>query len=481
MPVLSLPGAFVDDCDVPISSADVNQLRDACVLLDGLTSRRLAACCSSGAQTCGSAADWHPRGDYRQSWWGGIFRSGMTTLTIEGVCDYQLDFYLGGVFNSSQAASPGGFTKNITLSGYSDGDATLLEIKTHGNPSTVPTGYATLYRIDDVYLSPIVVTTAWGGVPTFAGTYNAARLNQLTDAAQYIWERVTAVPIIPVVGGIMIPASHKQETIRLFDGSVGRYASNEVLRVYGNLNCRTNAEHVEIYVGGALAYTSPTYTAGQNISIAQTVTLSNTLGTRTAVAIRAVIEDNTYRAFPGVFSSYTLPAIRSEADSSGYATQAPPTAFTAEESITDTTLNARLNGLATMLSTAKARLDARPELWNRARLTRRVYANDDTQVARNFRRYAGNFVRQGDRLVVRGKGVKIGFGAISFKPPEKEGEPINYSDFTWAREESVGTQEDTAQTTIVYLDQIDGLELGMRYYVFGASSSAIEVAQEFLI
>lgn len=479
MPVFSRPSVFVDDVDVPLSAADLNQTRDICVLLDGLTFRRQTACCSSGAQTAGDAANWHTRGDYRQSWWGGFFRTGMTTLTIEGVNDYRLDFYLNGTFNSFQAAAPGGFTKNITLSGYSDGDAVLLEVRTNGNPTTAPGGYTPLYRIDDVYMTPIVVTSAWGGVPTFAGTYNAARFNQFLDAAQYIWDRVVAIPMIPILGGIMIPASHRQETIRLFDGSVGRYASNEALRVYGNLNCRTNAEHFEISVGGALVYTSPTYTAGQDIAIAQSVALTNTLGTRTAVAIRAVIEDDTYGRFPSVFSSYTLSAIRSEADSAGYATQTPPTAFTAEESISAATLNSRLNALATMLSTAKGRLDSRPELWGRSRLMRRVFAKDETQVARNTRRYAANFVRQGDRLIVRGKGVKVAYGAISFKPPAKEGEPINYADFSWATEQSVGGQEDKVQTSIVYLDSLDGLELGMRYYVFGAG--AVEVAQEFLV
>jgi len=276
----------------------------------------------------------------------------------------------------------------------------------------------------------------------------------------------------------MISASHRQETIRLFDGSVGRYASNEVLRVYGTLNCHTNAEHYTITYGGT-TYTSPTYTAGQNIAITHAFALTQTIGTRIPVAIRAVIEDDVYGQFSGIKSYYTLSAIRSEADSSGYATQAPPTAFTAEESISAATLNSRLNSLATMLSTAKGRLDGRPEVWGRARMMRRVYAKDDPQVERNKRLYAGNFVRQGDRLIVRGKGVKIAYGAISFKPPAKEGEPINYADFTWANEVGVGGQEDKIETAEVLLDSIPGLEVGMRYFVF--SAGAIEAAQEYIV
>jgi len=200
MPVLDLPGTAVDNVSIPIGAADMNLYRDAAIMLDGLTWRRMSCCPSSGAQTGdGNNADWHTRGDYRQSWWGGFFRTGMTTLTIEGVNAYRLDFYLNGVFNTFQAAAPGGFTKNITLSGYANGDAILLEIRTNGNPSTVA-GYSSIFRIDDCYLSPIVVTSTYGGVPTFSGTYDAARFNQLRDAIQYVWDVVTAVPIAPLTG-----------------------------------------------------------------------------------------------------------------------------------------------------------------------------------------------------------------------------------------------------------------------------------------
>lgn len=445
-------------------------------MLDGLTWRRMSCCPSSGAQTSGDAANWHSKGDYRQSWWGGFFKTGMTTLTIEGVNDFRLDFYLNGVFNTFQAATPAGFTKNITLSGYTDGAAVLLEIRTNGNPTTDPAGITPLYRIDDCYLSPIVVTSSYPGVPTFSGTYDATRFNQLRDAIQYVWDVVTAVPIAPLTGSIFAQSSHKMETIRLFDGSVGRYQTTEVLRVGGTLICRTNAEHFEVYVGGVLAYTSPTYTAGQNVTIWQPIALTNTVGTRTSVAIRAVNEDNTYGPAPGVFSSYSLVTLRSETGSA-YPVQTIPGLFTADESISAATLNTRLTAISTMVSGAFTRLGARPEVWNRARMSRRVFAKDDTQVTRNFKKHAATFVRQGDRLVVRGKGVKIGYGAISFKPPVKENDPINYNDFTFANEVSVGPGEDVVASSEIMLDTIPGLLPGVRYFVFGP---VVECALEYL-
>lgn len=481
---LDLPGLFVSDVNIPLSAADLNMLREAAIILDGLTFRRLNACCSNGAQTSdGNTSEFHSRGDYRQSWWGLYYRTGMTTLTIEGKNANQLDFYLGGVFNSSQAAAPGGFTKNITLSGYSDGDVVLLEIKTNGNPSGAPAGYTPKYIIYDVYGGPISVSSAWGGVPTFAGTYSATLLNQLTDAAQYIWDRVTAVPIPAFITSIDVAGSHKLETLKLFDGSVGRYASNEVLRVLGTIYCRTNAEHYTITYNGSLAHTSATYTAGQTAAISVPIALTHTTGTRAEVSIASVVEDNTYALAPGVFSTYRLQLIRSEPDSSGYATATPPTAFTAEESISAATLNSRLNTIATMLSDAKARLDARPELWNRARAMRRTFAKDDTQVARNFKRHAATFIRQGDTLIVRGRGVKVAFGAITTAVPDKEDTPIDYKNFSWAVEQSVGEggggggNDEKSATAVIPLDTIEGLEPGMRYQVFGQT---LEYAGEFI-
>lgn len=480
MPI-DLPGTFFNDVNVPLSAADLNLLREQAVYLDGLCAgRRMAVTPSSGAQTTGAAADWHPRGDYRQSWWALYYRTGMTTLTVEGKNDYRLDFYLNGVFNSFQAATPAGFTKNITLSGYADGDVILLDIRTNGNPATAPAGYSPKYVIMDVYGSPITVASAWPGVPTFAGTYDAARLNQLSDACAYIWDRVRAVPIPPQAGMVFIPASHKAETIRLYNGAVGRYATNEVLRVAGILYCRTNAEHYVIDYNGSTVATSATFSEGTTTIVTHPIPLTHTIGTRAEVAIRAVIENNVYDDQPGVFSSYVFTAIRSEADGSGYATTAPPTAFTAEESITSATLNSRLNSIATMLSAAKAKLDARPELWNRARAARRVFATDDTQANRNMRRHAALFQRQGDTLITRGKAVKVGYGAINFAPPKEENEPIHYNAFTFANEISIGTTEDKSETTTVLLDNLPGLEPGMLYYVWSGATGALEGAWEWV-
>lgn len=474
MPELSLPAAFVDDVDVPISSADMGMFRDTAIMLDGLCYRRMNAFHSNGPQFHGPAADWHTAGDFRV-WWGGLrLTTGMTTLTIEGSTAVRLDIYLNGALNTFQAAAAP-FTKAITLGLFNDGDILLIEIITNGNASQ--TAKIILY---DVYGSPVVTASTWTGVPTFAGTYNAARFNQLRDAAQYIFDRVCAIPIPPAMAHIYDQATHKVETHKLFHGSVGRYASNEVLRVTGFAFFQNTIEHYEIWYGGNLVVNSDPYGFGQVIAFSHPIVLTHTLGTRAEVEIRAVVTDATISdPVPSYKSYYTFVAIRSEADGSGYASAAPPTVFTAGESITAATLNSRLNTIATMLSAAKARLDARPELWNRARAARRVFAIDDTQVIRNMKRHCMQFIRQGDTLIVRGKGMKIGYGALTIDPPGEENgvpKPVDYTKFSFAVETSIGVNEKVT-TEILRLDNLEGLELDMIYYIWG---NPLEGAWEYI-
>jgi hypothetical protein len=384
----------------------------------------------------------------------------------------RLDFYINGVFNTFQAISAG-FAKNITLGAFTDGDVLLLEIKTNGNVSQ--TAKIIIY---DVYVGPIVVSSSYAGTPSFSGTYSATLLNQLRTDAQNLYDRINAVPIPPLVANTMTQATHKVETLEMFAGSVGRYETSEILRVVGQIYCQNTAEHVEIFYAGGLVYTSPTYTVGQSATFSFPYAMTHTLGTRAEVIINAVVTSTPALNPPQNASIYSFLAMRSEALTAGYPVATPPTAFTAEESISAATLNSRLNAIATMLSTVKTRLDTRTDLWNRARACRRVPAIDDTQVTRNMKRHSCLFQRQGDVLVVRGKGVKIGYGAITVTPPG-ENEAINYSKYTFANEQSVGSGDsDKITTETVYLDSLPGLYPGMLYYVYGGP--VLEGAWEFL-
>jgi hypothetical protein len=465
--ILSLPTEWVSDVSVPISAADLDELRDACILLDGLSFRAMNVTNSSGPQFNGDAADWHSGGDYRQSWWGLRFTTGMTDLTIKGTCATQIDIYFDGVPAGIQAASAS-FTKTIALSGYTHGDIISIEIYTNGNPlpsSGSTAAYTGKYVIWEIYGSPVVTTSTWPGVPTFAGTYSAALLNQLRDAAQYIWDRVSAIPILPNLAHILDETTHKVETSKVFHGGVARYTATDTLRIEGILVSRNTAEHYEIYIGGALAYTSATY-GQQTIAFAHSLGLAHTLGTRVEVEIRAVVTSTPAGNPPERFSQYVISVMRTEA---AYPSATPPVAFVAEQATSQAQRDAYLNGLATMLSDAKARLDARPEQWNRAQACRRVYANDLTQATRNYRRHCAIFQRQGDTLLVRGKAVKIGYGVFAFDDPgETNGvpNPVNYTKFHFATEVSIGTNDNMIETNIVPLDSLPGLERDMLFYVW---------------
>ncbi len=482
MATLDLPAVYVQDVGVPIGAADLAMLRDIAVTLDGLTYRWMNVTNSSGPQFNGDAADWHSGGDYRQSWWGLRFTTGMTSLVIKGMCATQIDIYLDGVLNTTQATSAS-YTKTITLTGYTDGDIILIEILTNGNPLPTPgstAAYTGKYVIWEMYGTPVVTSSSWPGVPTFAGTYSAALMNQLRDAAQYIWDRVAAIPILPNLAHIYSPTTHKQETHKVFHGGVGRYTSSDVFAINGAIFCKNLVEHYEIYIGGAIAYTSADYTFGDSAAFVHFLSLSHTLGTRVEVEFRDVVTSSPNNP-PENQSLYIIDIM---ANGATYASAAPPTVPTAASSVSQATRDTYLNAISTMLSNAKARLDARPEQWNRAQACRRVYANDDTQAARNYRRHCAIFKRQGDTLIVRGKAVKIGWGIFSVDDPgEEDGvpKPVDYKKFKFANEVSIGVDANKVETNVVPLDSLQGLEKDMFYYVWAdPSAGSYEYAAEYL-
>jgi hypothetical protein len=469
MPVLSLPAFFVDDVNTPISAADLNMHRDAAIQLDGL-SQRVVGCFDGAAPSAAS----HAAGDYRV-WWGALrFQTGMTTLTLLGTSanfgSATLKAYLDGSGTASATITPSAsWSQNITLSGRADGDIIPIEVRTSGNATKT-----SKHLVTDVYGTPIVVASSWPGVPSFAGTYNAARLNQLTNACQNLWDRITAVPQTPTVALLYADATHKIGTITLYHGAVGRYQSNDILRVWGYVICNNTAETYTIYVNGVAAYTSATLTVGNTYQIYVAIALTHTLGTRVEVQIDATVSDaSNQNPYQTQNSHYSFLVLASAADGFGYSAQTPSAAFVGNTSISDTTLNSRLNTIASMLSAVDARLSARPELWNRARASRRLYAQDAHEQAKLKRRYPLYAVRRGDRLVVRGKGVVLGYGATTV--PTKD-ELLDYYNYTFASEQTV-VPDDALSTQTIYLDQFAGLFPGTPYALFGTD---LVYASEYL-
>jgi hypothetical protein len=465
MPTLDLPAYQVDNVNAPVSVEGlVARLRDAAIDLDGWSYRKQAA---FDGNSNGYVS--HAAGDFRV-WWGPLrWQTGMTALWLDGFASgwgsATLKVYLNN--NPTAAATitlATSWSTNISISsGYSDGDIILIEVRTSGN-----TTKTSRYLVQEVFGTPITVASSYPGVPTFASTYDAARFNQMIDACQNLYDRIAAVPIPPTMGHFWVSGTHKVETATLYAGSVLKAQSQDRLVIRGSSNIFNDAEHLKVYLDGVLAYTGSTWTLGTNNVIDIAITLSGSVSNRVYVQIDEVVTNAATNA--ALFASgqmelnsrFTFHTIRAEATTS-YPAAAPPTAFVADVAISAATLNSRLNAISTMLSAVNTRLNTATWLWNRAYAVRRRFAIDDAQNSKLAGVFTHSFQRFGDRLIVSGKNVSIGWGGRVIKPQDDAWRDYTYE---YAQTKNV-ISGDKVDTVEVFLEECEGLYVGQQYAVTG--------------
>lgn len=478
MPVIDMPPAFVNGVNQPDSATYLNAIRKAAIQLDAWSYRILGAFDSSAGEDTKTAGQYtNIVGGIPFRTWRGYFQwmTGMTTLTIVGrtsgaPAGATLKTYVndsGTAADTISSPLPATFTRTISISsGYTDGQIVAVEIK-------VETAYTATMEIviHDVYASPVAYSPTWGGTPTFSGTYDAGRLNQLVDACNWLYGRIDATPMIPrraqlyALGPFGDPSgSPLHGHWPLYYGAVQRSYTNSILRVAGFfVNVTSTAMHFTIYVNGALAYTSPDVGPG-TWPFFIPIVLTNAVGTRTEVSIFGEVVTagpNNPPVTQWYFSRFTIQYVREEPSSSGYPYASSPAAFT-QGSISPSSLNSALNSISTIVANTKSRIDANPAVWGRARAVRRWYKLDEVAGGIYDKRAPIIFQRVGDRLIVAGRGVTIGFGAL--QPPSDPTKIID--DYTFSQTSSV-IDADKVQTQTVWLDSIPGLEYGMLYYVQG--------------
>lgn len=472
MPVLSLPTYQVNNVNAPISVEGlVARLRDAAISLDGWSYRKQAA-------FDGNSNGWvsHAAGDFRV-WWGALrWQTGMTTLSLDGFASGWGSATLKVYLNNSPTAAATitlatSWTTSISIStGYSDGDIILIEVRTSGN-----TTKTSRYLVQEVFGTPVTVSTSWPGVPTFASTYDAARFNQMIDAAQNLYDRINAIPIPPTMGHFWVSGTHKVDTATLYAGSVLKAQSQDRLVIRGSSNIFNDAEHIEVLLDGVLAYTGATWALGSNNDIDIAITLSGSVSNRVYVQIDEVVTNAATNA--ALFASgqmelnsrFTFHTIRAEA-TTVYPAASPPTAFVADTPITAATLNSRLNAISTMLSNVNTRLNTATWLWNRAYAVRRRFAIDDHENSKLAGVFTHSFQRFGDRLIVSGKNVSIGWGGRVIEPQDDPWRDYKYS-YAQTKNAITGDKVDVAT---VFLEECEGLYEGQYYAVTGECVYAAE-------
>lgn len=479
MPIVDLPPAFVNGVGQPLSATYLNALRTAAIQLDAWSYRIMPSFDSSAGLDTKTPGYYPAAPPFRI--WRGYFRwrTGMTTLTIIGrtasapagatVKTYVND---AGVASDTIASPlPSTFTRTISISsGYTDGQVVAVEIKAEGSGVTTTMEIV----IHDIYAGPIAFGTAWPGTPTFAGTYDSGKLNQLINACQWLYDRMNVTPMVPQRAQVYAlgPFGNRayEQHYPLYYGGIQRSYSDSKVRVIGYFtNVTSTSIRWKIYLGGSLAFTSATVGPG-TYTIYDSVALTNTVGTRTEIAIFAEVIDpgpNNPPTAPWRQSRWSILVVQEE-PSTSYPYATPPAAFT-QAAISATTLNSRLNSIATMLSDTKARIDADTHVWGRARAVRRWYGLTEATNGNYDKRAPIVFIRRGDRVIVSGKGVNIGYGA--FQVPSDPSK--NADDYTFSQN-SQAIAADKVETQTVWLDSLPGLEYGVAYYVTGEGSRYAE-------
>ena len=489
MSMLEQIGEFVDDRGQLLSATDLAALRSNVALVDSLTYRRTPAFDSSSAFFDGTPGFYYGSNDGQQRWrvWKGAVRwqTGVTTLNVNGRATRStggsevLTVYANGVSLGSITPTGGAFSFTPGFTGYADGEIVTIEIRITGSSW----GEDGEYVIYGIYVTPITYSPSWPGVPTFAGVYSADKLNQLVEATNWLYGRMAAVPMVAnlaimhQLGPYRLNGNITAFGSPMFYGSVLRgYTEDSVTISVYLVNARTPGTRYKILLNGSLVETGPTWGVGV-WDTAVVVDLSGvSVGSRAELSIFAEVVTENAAGSPEAFNYWSFAVIRSQPDyDSGvtypYATLDATSA--GDSTVSTTTLNSFLNSLSTALSNAKSRIDANSVIFGRSYAMRWPYSPRDrtANVELEQHRARPRLVRLSDRLIISGKDVKLGFGAISV--PVKDGD-AQYGGYVHQFEEGV-IDGNVDETTIVYLESIKGLFPGTAYLGVGTVKYMAEI------
>lgn len=472
-----IPPTFVDGSltdprlAVQLSEGDLDVLGGNVSVLDGLSFRAPDVISSSAGKDTSTPNAY--TGLATEVIWRGSFykASGMTDLTIEGWAQKgateDLQLFLNGAGMLTQAVPNGAaFTLTCSVASVAVGDVGEVVIQISG-ARTAPQALAAKYVIYDAYVGPVVIIPTWPGAPTFASTYSAALLNQLGNCQIYLAARYAAIPYLPFLAAYYAHGSSVTgDVYPIWWGAVERANGANIMNV--RIIQRTIAnvsEYYRVKVNGSIVHTGAALAAGQQRDDYLSIDLSAlSASTRLEATIESVITTGPTTGAGGQNNSrYDLWAVRMS--NSAPALASAPYDFTADESMSNGTLNTRLNAYASTMTAAKARIDANPRIFDRVRLMPRMYGRDTGQwsVFTPANVYAQRFTRKGARLVIRGKGVRVGWGGVSSK---SDATTTNVYSVDFAHELAL-TDGDLYQTKSIYLDALEGLDRGMAYSVIG--------------
>jgi len=469
MAILSLAGNMpLFRTDELLSAAKLNAMRDA-ALAQAEASRlgRVAFCASYGNP---------PQNDDENPnliWRGGFTMvSGATTLTIVLVTSSISGTNLLRVTRTGTSAissthnldSPPGppqtITIDITPANYSNGQIVLVDIELYDSNSGASVNWGDI-EIREVSLSPIDISDAWPGVPTF-GAITAANLNQLANAIDWLTLRM---------GTRYDP---------LFQGVVRRFGP---YFQQGDVQLRTTVRrspaHGTVIANGYVQREHPgatervTLTIGLDVVAVYDVpaavgqhewTFSYPLPGSTGDIIYVMVQYE--RTAPDEdggglrnINRWTVNEIYTSSDTTAPATLEPQVA---RQRPSFSSLRSWLNSLASIVSATYTRITNNSPIWSRQICYRARYGRLDQQSWFEPGGVALRSRRAGDALAIRGRGISIGVGGAQFERTNE----VGLYEFSNTRSTSI-IPGDATQSVLWFLDNAPALPSGAPYNLRG--------------
>lgn len=370
------------------------------------------------------------------------------------------------------------------IPGYTDGwivDVYMVVSYDAGNTND-PNDLTGNIEIYEAYVGPLngITTSVLNPttpLPLFStpGTVqlSVSKLNDLSNKTDWLIQRMNLVPRLPQV-------CYKN---RLFYG--GRADETWTQSIYlANINTG-NATHIRIY----MTYTafnsntqfritingvSQTYNAVNSVPTPTTglielplSTFSTSANTQYLVNIEQVLGFVTgstqgHRVIINGVELYKA---------SEPALTVLPT-FTENTNISYTTLISNLNTLITTANAIETTITNNSIVWDRAQMFRSKFVVDDFQDDYWEEEIQHRQVRAGDVLLVRGRNIKLGYGATTYAPIEGDQEELDISN---TYEHSLIGND--LETKAFYLNQFEGLFPGTEYFLRGSVLYAAEFLQ----
>lgn len=448
--------------DIPLSALDaVNGMARNARTIDGLSYRGRRAFTNTSIKYV-----WEYGAQPTVIALGSIqYRTGVTNLNIvidapqPGGGTHSLKVYLDGVLRYTTTLNVARTTYSFAINalGYTDLDIIDVDIRDDW------TGAIAQAAVIDVYTDAMSGGfAAFGGVPTF-GAISLANLTQLADAQQWVLDRLSRTDQMLFMGPLFMAGLGyaTSDACVIFDGGISK--SNGATRLKINMNYQiiaNQSETVTVKLDGS-AVTSATYTLGQAGEQGWDIDIS---GYTTDAPIRITLEQTVNTApaagYPLLGSFYSVIDIYTARAT--YPVPTLPATYAPRDSLTFANLKIALNQICTVTLDAANRTGSATDIFNRQRMFRWRPAADAGQRTYFQKTLVARGRRAHDALWVRGKGLKIGYGAIRIT------EAIPGQFYEW---ETQFTQDlitgDDIETKLVYFDSFPGLDMGMPYIILG--------------